>query len=527
MDRELNTPYDAVIAGGGHNGLVAACYLALAGKRVLVLEKNAVMGGATRSERAFPAYDARLSVYSYLVSLLPAKILSDLGLKLELRRRATASFTPAPRGSLRISNLSEDETRASFLAFCGNEREYQGYRSLDEKVTRFAEIVWPTLIRPLLTRQELRDRFASPEDRRIWDYLVERPLAAFIEDHLSDDVVRGAVFTDAKIGVSTWPEDPSLLQNRTYLYHVIGQGTGEWRVPVGGMGALLDSLLARARGLGVELRTRAEVTAVHPGEPGQSHTVVYRQNEQETSIAAEWVLFNAASNVLNACLPGAYQEEQVPGSVFKMNMLFRRLPTPRDPGVSPREAFSGTFHINESYEHMKTNHRDSLVGAIPTQPSGEMYCHSLTDDSILAPDLRAQGFHTLTLFGLDVPYSWFPGRNDQMRDLLVERYLEAVNAHLREDVRDCLARNPDGSLCVQAMTPLDLEKELGLPRGNIFHGNLTWPFAEEPERAGTWGVETNYARVLLCGSSALRGGAVSGIPGHNAAMKILGINPSR
>jgi phytoene dehydrogenase-like protein len=159
----------------------------------------------------------------------------------------------------------------------------------------------------------------------------------------------------------------------------------------------------------------------------------------------------------------------------------------------------------------------SPLDAIP----GEMYCHSLTDPSILSEALQAQGCQTLTLFGLDVPYHWFTEDNEGMKAVVTRAYLKAINQFTAEDIEDCLAVDTNGRPCLEAKSPVDLERSLGLPKGNIFHGSLTWPFAERAEEVGTWGVETNYPNVYICGSSAKRGGAVSGIPGHNAAMKVL------
>jgi phytoene dehydrogenase-like protein len=517
------TFYDALIVGAGHNGLVAACYLGLAGLRVLVLEKNNAVGGATRSQAIFPGVDARLSVYSYLVSLLPQKILDDLGLRFETRRRAVASYTPVERAGrhtgLLISNVSKAATRESFARFTGDEREYRGYLALEEKLSLFARKVWPTLLEPLISKEDLRKQFQTPAERQAWDYLVERPLAALIEDHLQDDTVRGAVFTDAKIGVATYPEDPTLLQNRTFLYHVIGQGTGEWRVPVGGMGALVDGLARRARELGVTVQTSSEVMAVERVRGGS--VVYFVQRGEEAAAKTRWVLFNCASDVANRILPGTYAEEQVEGSVFKINLLLKRLPVLKDPAVSPTDAFAGTFHLYEGYEEMKASYQAARVGAPGERLPGEMYCHSLTDPSILGEGLREQGYHTLTLFGLDAPYRWFSADNESVRDEVCRRYVQAISDFTVEDVRDCLAVDASGAPCIEAVSPVDLETCLGLPRGNIFHGSLSWPFAGTAEEAGTWGVETAYPNVLVCGSSAKRGGAVSGIPGHNAAMKVL------
>ena len=521
---ENMTKFDAIIVGGGHNGLVAACYLAQAGLRALVLEKNETIGGATRSQQTFPGVDARVSVYSYLVSLLPPQILSDLDLRFETRRRAVASYTPLVKdgshSGLLISNVSKSATRNSFIALTGDDREYRRYRELEEKVGIFAQKVWPTLLSPLLSKASLRAKFRTPEENAIWDYLVEHPLSALIEDHLGDDTLRGAVFTDAKIGISTYPEDPSLLQNRTFLYHTIGQGTGEWRVPLGGMGALVDALLKKAQALGVVTKTRAEVTRVETGH--RTSAVYYLEDGKEAMLEAKNVLFNTSSDVVNRCLPGACDEHQVEGSVFKINLILKKLPVLKDRRVSAREAFTGTFHLFEGYEHMRASYQNARTGILGEHLPGEMYCHSLTDPSILSADLQAKGWHTLTLFGLDVPYAWFTEDNAAKTEAVTQNFLRSINHFIEGDIADCLAVDAYGNPCIEVKSPLDLEKALGLPKGNIFHGNLTWPFTEREEEIGTWGVETNYENVLVCGSSARRGGAVSGIPGHNAAMKVLG-----
>lgn len=524
-----NEPFfDVVIVGGGHNGLVASCYLALAGLRVLILEKSDTVGGATSSKNIFHGIDARISVYSYLVSLLPHKILSDLGIDFEIRRRAIASYTPVvnegKNSGLLISNISEEATRRSFCEFTGDDREYARFRDLQEKLGGFARIVWPTLLLPLPSKQELRGKFQTREERKIWDYLVEKPLSALIEDHLSNDTVRGAVFTDAKIGVPTFPEDPSLLQNRTFIYHIIGQGSGEWRVPVGGMGALVDALKAKAQALGVVIQTSAEVLKVDHAVPNSG--VYFVQGGKEMIVDAHYVLFNTASNIANRCLPGVYAEEQIDGSVYKINMLLKNLPKMKDTRVSSIDAFTGTLHLNEGYEQMKISYQNAQDGIRMDAIPGEMYCHSLTDASILSRDLQEKGYHTLTLFGLDVPYAWFRKDNAGVKAEITQKFLRSIDLFIEGGLSDCLAPDAHGDPCIDAKSPLDLEQSLGLPQGNIFHGNLTWPFAEREDEAGTWGVETNYENVFICGSSAKRGGAVSGIPGHNAAMKVLG-HPER
>lgn len=208
------------------------------------------------------------------------------------------------------------------------------------------------------------------------------------------------------------------------------------------------------------------------------------------------------------------------GAQLKVNMLLTRLPRLRDRSVDPREAFSGTFHIAEGYGQLADAYRDAAAGRLPAAPPSEIYCHSLTDPSILGPDLAARGYQTLTLFGLHTPARLFAADNTATRTELLTATLAELDAHLDEPITDCLARDENGEPCIEAKTPLDLEQDLRLPGGHIFHRDLAFPYATES--TGRWGVETAHANVLLCGAGAVRGGGVSGVPGHNAAMVALG-----
>jgi phytoene dehydrogenase-like protein len=249
--------------------------------------------------------------------------------------------------------------------------------------------------------------------------------------------------------------------------------------------------------------------------------VRYRRDDAELVVRGGHVLANVAPATL-ARLLGEEPAENPEGAQLKVNMVLTRLPRLRDPDVDPAEAFGGTFHVNESFTQLEAAYREAAAGRIPTLPPCEIYCHSLTDPSILGPAERAAGTHTLTLFGLHMPARLFEGRNEEAREAALRATLASLNSVLAEPIEDCLLSGPDGKPCVEAKTPVDLETELGLPAGHIFHRDLSWPFAEDPAQAGRWGVETSHERILLCGAGAVRGGGVSGIPGHNAAMAVLG-----
>ncbi|MEO3859583.1 NAD(P)-binding protein [Acrocarpospora sp. B8E8] len=368
--------YDVVIAGGGHNGLVAAAYLARAGRRVLVLERLDHIGGLTVSAKAFPGVDARLSRYSYLVSLLPTKIVKDLGLSLELRRRRVASYTPIGDTGLLIDNADPARTAASFTRTGSS--DLNAWNDFHTALSRLAARVAPTLLEPLPSRTALRKTI---DDDTAWHDLFERPIGQVIDDRFGSDLIRGIVLTDA-------------------------------------------------------LTT----------------------------------------------------------------------------------AFTGTFRVNESASQLATAFDRASRGLIPDLPPSEIYCHSLTDDSIFGPSLRETGAQTLTLFGLCMPARLFT--TPEAKELAVARAIASINTVLAEPIENCLLTTPDGQPCLEAKTPLDLERDVALPGGHIFHGDLSWPYAEDDH--GPWGVETEHPRILRCGASARRGGGVSGIPGHNAAMAALG-----
>ena len=206
--QSVKAKYDVVILGAGHNALVAASYLGRAGLSVLVLEKNDYIGGATTSQKIFPDYDARLSRYAYLVSLFPEKIISDLGLRLRLKRRSTGSFTPYIKsgrpGGLLVSNVDDDLSRESFVDLTGTEAEFEQMKAFYNLARIFAEQTWDSMLEPLVSKKDMERRFdGDATSREAWRSLAEEPLGRAVERYLQNDLVRGLVFTDAKIGVFT------------------------------------------------------------------------------------------------------------------------------------------------------------------------------------------------------------------------------------------------------------------------------------------------------------------------------------
>ncbi|MDV3129807.1 NAD(P)/FAD-dependent oxidoreductase [Mycobacterium sp. 21AC1] len=510
---------DAVIVGGGHNGLVAAAYLARAGRRVQVLERLDHVGGAAVSAHTFDGVDARLSRYSYLVSLLPRRIIEDLGARIRLARRRYSSYTPDPATAGRTGLLIGPNSTFDAI---GAGADAAGFAEFYRRAALVTERIWPTLLQPLRTRDELGRHVVSgqgEEAATVWESLTRRPIAEAITAAVSHDLVRGVVATDALIGTFADTDDPSLIQNVCLLYHLIGGGTGDWDVPIGGMGAVSGALAAAATGFGAEIITGADVYAIDPdGE------VRYRQDGAARRVVAEHVLANVTPAVL-AELLGEPAPEITQGAQVKVNLMLRRLPRLRDDGVTPEQAFGGTFHINEGYTQLADAYRSAAAGRVPDPLPCEIYCHSLTDPSILSDELRAAGAQTLTVFGLHTPHALAVGDPDRTRDRLTSAVLNSLNSVLAEPVQDVLMEDGAGRLCIETKTTVDLERALGMTAGNIFHGALRWPFTENDEPLDTpaqrWGVATAHDRILLCGSGSRRGGAVSGIGGHNAAMAVL------
>jgi phytoene dehydrogenase-like protein len=385
----------------------------------------------------------------------------------------------------------------------------------------FAEHVWDSMLEPLVPKEEFKRRFDVDDiSREAWRSLAEEPLGRAIERYLKDDLVRGLVLTDAKIGVFTHPHDPSRLQNRCFLYHLIGNKTGEWKVPVGGMGAVARELEQAARKSSADFLTNVDLRALDLN--GKTREVEFEVDGKRQTVDARFLLVNFGRNVLAKFSGKPYQPDATDeGSVFKINMLLHRLPKLKAKKYPATEAFSGTFHSDEGYEQMNVSYEQVSKGRLPDKTPCEVYCHTLTDDSILGPELRSQGFHTMTLFGIDAPYSLFAKDNETMRKQAEKKFLESMNQWLEQPLEDCLAVARNGDLCIESKSPVDIEEALGMYHGNIFQDAPTFPFAETKEQAGAWGVETEFENVFLCGSSALRGGAVSGIPGHNAARKVL------
>ena len=507
----MKSAFDVVVVGGGHNGLVAASYLAKSGKKVALIEARATLGGASISYQAFPEFPVKISRYSYLVSLFPDEIKKDLGLTFRTLSRRVSSYTPVAQDGLDLGLLVERvpgrATEESFRAVTGTDSEYIAWRNFYGALEGLAKYLAPTLLQPLQSEERLREGFGN---NPLWREIFEQPIGRSISERFQDDIVRGVVLTDALVGTFTSVDD--LQANACFLYHIIGNGTGEWRVPEGGMGALVHELERVARASGVVIETNQRIEGIDGDNSGM--TVSTSDGKKFSCQDLVWCADDRKLSQLLNEEPKTRRD----GSQIKINMLLKNLPQLKS-GVSPTEAFAGTFHIDESAIQLESAFQLSSAGSLPQVIPSEVYCHSLTDPSIVG----ATDLHTLTLFAFHTPASLFETNRDLVTAKAVERIIAGMNSYLESPLEEALAYDSQGRACLEVKNPLDLEEEIDLPRGNIFHGDLTMPFAS-PNLSfaeGSWGSETSHPHIFIGGASAVRGGGVSGIAGHNAAMAII------
>jgi len=400
-----------------------------------------------------------------------------------------------------VARQWDKETEDSFNELDPSGAEWAAWQDFYNEIAEFAVKIAPSMLQPLKSRSELKAEINMPE---VWDYLMERPIGEVIQARFKDDLVRGVILTDALIG--TFSSAFEMQANICFLYHLIGNGTGEWKVPRGGMGALVKELVRVATAAGVEIRVNSRVKSLKMDADNATLTL-----EDATSITSSFVLSNAAPQVL-ARLRGKTPPASLEGSQMKINILLKSLPDLKS-GIDPRLAFAGTFHAQESFAECESTYLQAKGGAVPEKLPIEMYCHTLTDPSILSAELQAQGYQTLTLFGLHTPAALFDADNEGAKAAALKAALASLSQYLVEPIENVIA-------ALEVKSPLDIEGDVGLPRGNIFHKDLSFPFREDDQQT-RWGVETDDPRIFICGAGAIRGGGVSGIPGHNAAMAVL------
>ncbi len=509
--------YDAIIIGGGHNGLVTAAYLARAGRRVLVLEKRDVLGGACVTEEVWPGY--RISTAAYLCSLLHPKIIRELELAkfgFEVYRRETGGFAPFPDGSYLMIFPDASKTRAELQRFCPEDVE--AYFEFEADVERAAGILEPFFFGPAPELGQIADALRKAGARNLFEPLFQGSVRDLLEARFKSDRLMAVLATDGLIGTAAGVSDPGTAY--VLLHHNMGMALGSrglWGYVRGGMGRITQALADSAREYGAELRVNAKVARILARDNRASGLLL----SDGTELFSDTILSNADPLRTSALLEngaewrGTLAGWKTQGVSCKINLAVSELPDFNAlPGKEPGPQHLGTIHLCPSMRYLESAWNDCRAGIPSFRPMIEMYIQTATDSG-LAPG----GKHILSCFTQYYPYNLAPelGPYDPANRKDAELYYDYVLGSIRQyapNVRDAVEQ-------YEILTPRDLEERFGLTGGHIFHGDIT-PDQMFGGRAGTNGPQTPVRGLYLCGSGAWPGGCVSGIPGYNAAHAVLG-----
>ncbi|HTS98234.1 MAG TPA: NAD(P)/FAD-dependent oxidoreductase [Streptosporangiaceae bacterium] len=519
---------DAVVIGGGHNGLVAAAYLARSGLSTLVCERRGVLGGAAVSEHPFGP-DYTVTSLSYVVSLLPPALVADLGLARHGYHVYPQGPYFAPRADGRYLSLPADPSarRAQIAKFSA--RDAAAYERYTGHLARLGAVLGPLLDEipprlgsrrpPDLWRQGLLLRHLRKLDERgavDATRLLTGSIADLVERYFESDAMRGVLSVSGVIG--TWAGPRSSGTAYVMLHHHIGGTDGQagaWGFPRGGMGGVTGALAAAARSFGAELRTGAEVARIRT-RAGRVTGVTLASGEE---IDAATVITTAHPQISflrlldPAVLPAGFVEDirgwQTRSGTVKINLALGRLPVfASHPGFDPR-VHGGTIVLAESLDDVETAFQDAVSGRPSALPFADICIPSVFDDS-LAP----AGQHVMSLFTQWVPYQYAGAPQPAEIDAYADRVIARV---------ETVAPGFTGSvLHRQVIGPHQMQEEYGLVGGNIFHGELSLGqmFHARPA-AGYADLRTPVRGLYQAGSATHGGGGVTGIPGRNVVRQVL------
>ena len=521
--------FDAVIVGGGHNGLVTAAYLAGGGLDVLVLERRPYVGGACVTEEPWPGY--KVSTAAYVLSLLRREVVRDLDLKkhgLVVYPQDPPYFQPYPDGrSLMIWN-DYTKTRAEIAKFSRHDAEV--YEEYERTLNRLAEFVEPLLMMtpPDPASRRLRDLFGLLKvgrmARRLKQDLYEEvailSMSAkdFLDSWFESEELKALLCGQAVIGTFAGPRTPGTAY--VLFHHVMGEVDGMrgcWGVVRGGMGQVSECIAAEARRRGVTIRCDAPVERILV-EGGKATGVVIRGGEE---VRARAVVSNADPNVTflklldsKRELPAAFTRKvehfRAQGSSVKVNYALGELPDfTALRGSAPGPQHAGTIDICPSLDYMERAYDEAKYGSWSSQPFLEAVIPTVYDDSI-AP----KGRHIMSVFCQFAPYDLKQGTWDTEKEKFGDRVTEILTRHAPNFAASVLHR--------QVISPLDLERDFALTHGNIFQGDMTLDqlFFMRPI-PGYADYRTPLRGLYMCGACTHPGGGVMGAAGHNAAREIL------
>ena len=521
--------YDAVIVGGGHNGLVCACYLAAAGLKVRVLERRGVVGGAAVTEEFFPGF--RNSTASYTVSLLHPLVIRDLRLHehgLQILERPIANFLPLPDGRCLKIGPTLAATQAEVARFSPRDAAAlpRYYAMLDRVADVMREMAVETppnagggvrdALAALVAGNRLR-RLDMSARRDVLD-LFTKSAGQMLDAWFECDVLKAAFGFDAIVGNFASPYAPGSAY--VLLHHVFGEVNGRkgvWGHAVGGMGAITQAMAAEARARGVEITTGAAVARIAVRD-GVAHAVELADG---SAVEARCVVSNLNPKLLYlkliderelaADFVARMRNYQCGSATLRMNIALAELPDfSALPGREAQEHHQSGIIMAPSLAYMERAYFDARTDGWSRAPVVELLIPS-TVDSTLAP----AGRHVASLFCQHFSFELPDGRRwDDCKEEAADLVIETVNSHAPNFKASVLGR--------KVLSPLDLERDFGLVGGDIFHGALTLDqlYSARPV-LGYAAYRGPLARLYMCGAGTHPGGGVSGVPGMNAAREIV------
>jgi phytoene dehydrogenase-like protein len=519
--------YDAIVIGGGHNGLTAAAYLARAGRKVLVLERRHVVGGAAVTEEVFPGF--QYSVCSYVVSLLRPEIIRELDLPrhgLEILP-LDGTFTPMPDGNYLWRVNDHAKTRREIARH--SRLDAEAYDEYGKAMVEMARFVKPLLgmtppdpmtrdPREWLKLLSIVTRFLrlGAGDRYNQLQLMTMSAVDFLDQWFETGVLKATMAASGIIGTFLGVRSPGTAY--VLLHHYMGEIDGafrSWGFSRGGTGAISNAIAAAARHAGAEIRTSAPVARIRT-RGGRAAGVVLENGDE---LDADLVLSSVDPKLTFLTLldpgelPGdfvdAVRRYKLRGSSGKVNLALDRLPEfTALPGPGPH--LRGAISISPSVDYMERAYDDAKYGRYSRRPYLDLVIPTLTDPSVAPP-----GKHILSCFVQYAPYDLAQGSWDSEREAFGDTVIDTL-AEFAPNIRDIILHR-------QVLTPLDLEREFGLSGGNIFQGELTLEQLFFLRPVPGWADYTTPIRHLfMCGSATHPGGGVMGAPGRNAALRVLG-----
>jgi phytoene dehydrogenase-like protein len=524
----MPTPkYDIIVIGGGHNGLVNAAYLARAGKKVLVLERRHVLGGAAVTEEIFPGF--KYSVCSYVVSLLRPEIIRDL----ELPRHGLeilpldGTFTPMPNGDYLWRVNDHGKTRREIARHSRLDAEaYDEFGKAMQAMCRFVKPILsmvppdPATLNPRELMKLLfigrRFRGLSSDEKYNQMQLMTMSAADFLEQWFETDVLKATMSASGIIGTFLGVRSPGTAY--VLLHHYMGEIDGAfraWGFARGGTGAISEAIADAAREAGAEIRTQAPIAKILVKESKVRGVVLANGNEIFADVVSSsvdprhtFVDFIEPGNIPNDFLDGV-QRYKFRGSSGKVNMALDALPDFKCL-LGSGEHLRGAISISPSIDYMEKAYDDAKYGNYSRRPYIDMVIPSLTDPSVAPP-----GKHVLSCFVQYAPYKLRPGLNwDDQKEAFGDTVVDTI-AEYAPNIKNIILHR-------QVVTPLDLEREFGLSEGNIFQGELSLEqlFFLRPV-PGYAQFRTPIRNLYMCGAATHPGGGVMGAPGRLAAQEIL------